>query len=264
MAVGRQRPRSRPLRARVCRRAGAALDRPLEPGVSGVLATIPRLTPPLCDWCGDLLPGAHAPYDLCARCLAAPPPFDAARSAGLYDGTLRTLIHAFKYQRRRMLAAPARRLMSPRRDAAAGGRRRGGARAAASPADPASRFQPGRRPGSAPRLARLAAPAARAPRSAASRACLPHRRARNVSGAFARALAVHDWRSGAPSPPRAAARHCGADRRRDDHRSDAGRLQPRAGRGRRQECAGADGGASRDSTACATAAATSSFDAPRR
>ncbi len=80
--------------------------------------TIPRLKPPLCGWCGDSLPLSHGPYEVCDRCLVAPPGFELARSAGLYAGTLRTLIHAFKYERRRMLAAPlAGLLLSGGRDA---------------------------------------------------------------------------------------------------------------------------------------------------
>lgn len=34
-----------------------------------------------------------------------------ARSAGIYDGSLRRIIHAFKYERRRLLAEPLGRLM---------------------------------------------------------------------------------------------------------------------------------------------------------
>lgn len=68
--------------------------------------TLPRLVPPLCSWCGDMLAPAQAAFGVCARCLATPPTFDRACSAGRYDGSLRRLIHAFKYEKRRLLAAP--------------------------------------------------------------------------------------------------------------------------------------------------------------
>jgi ComF family protein len=37
--------------------------------------------------------------------------FAIARSAGRYDGSLRRIVHAFKYRQRRLLAAPLARLM---------------------------------------------------------------------------------------------------------------------------------------------------------
>ena len=43
---------------------------------------------------------------LCDRCRARPPSFEVARSAGRYEGALRTLLHAFKYRGRRALAQP--------------------------------------------------------------------------------------------------------------------------------------------------------------
>lgn len=97
----------RVLLAPACAACHAALDRPLDsPVCPSCWSAVTRLQPPLCDWCGDALPAAHGAYEVCARCLASPPGFDVARSAGVYDGVLRALIHAFKYERRRMLAAP--------------------------------------------------------------------------------------------------------------------------------------------------------------
>jgi ComF family protein len=40
-----------------------------------------------------------------------PPAFDCARAAGDYDGSLRTIVHAFKYDDRRSLADPLAALM---------------------------------------------------------------------------------------------------------------------------------------------------------
>lgn len=70
-----------------------------------------RLAQPLCDLCGDSLPASAGVFRMCTRCLATPPGFDAARSAGVYAGSLRAAIHAFKYERRRTLAAPLAGLM---------------------------------------------------------------------------------------------------------------------------------------------------------
>jgi ComF family protein len=96
-----------------CAACRARLDRPLDSPVCRTCwSSIPRLTPPWCDWCGDALPPGPRLIPLCARCLRTPPGFDVARSAGRYDGALRELIHAFKYDRRRMLAPPLARLLA--------------------------------------------------------------------------------------------------------------------------------------------------------
>jgi ComF family protein len=49
---------------------------------------------------------------LCVRCRESPPHFSMARSAGIYEGSLRQIIHAFKYGKRRALATPLARLMA--------------------------------------------------------------------------------------------------------------------------------------------------------
>lgn len=74
--------------------------------------TVPRLVGPLCSFCGDMLRPAEAAYAVCGRCLASPPAFELARSAGQYAGSLRRLIHAFKYEKRRMLAGPLASLVA--------------------------------------------------------------------------------------------------------------------------------------------------------
>ncbi len=70
------------------------------------------ITPPFCDRLGIPLPfDAHMPHTgtapdhpgkpaLSARALAHPPVFARARFAGLYEGTLRTLIHHMKFRDR--------------------------------------------------------------------------------------------------------------------------------------------------------------------
>lgn len=108
----------RALLAPVCAACREALDRPIEgPVCPTCWAMVQRLTPPLCDLCGDPLPPMAAPFRVCRRCLADPPHFDTARSVGPYAGSLRAIIHAFKYDGRRTLAGPLAALM---REAGAG------------------------------------------------------------------------------------------------------------------------------------------------
>jgi len=85
----------------------AACDRPLDAPLNGALCltcvrSVQSIPPPICPRCGD-----HHPLlgveTVCARCRSTPPAFDVARSAGIYDGALRDMIHALKYQRRRMI-----------------------------------------------------------------------------------------------------------------------------------------------------------------
>ena len=65
-----------------------------------------RIEPPWCRQCGlPFDPLAKSPAH-CADCRDEPPPFDAARAAGLYGGTLRRAIHLFKYDGIRALAGP--------------------------------------------------------------------------------------------------------------------------------------------------------------
>lgn len=75
------------------------------------------MTAPLCDRCGDPLPSWRAislPLARCPRCRRATRHVDRARAIGAYDGPLRAIIHAFKYEGRRSLAKPLARLMRDR------------------------------------------------------------------------------------------------------------------------------------------------------
>jgi len=49
---------------------------------------------------------------LCPRCRRRKSAVDRGRAAGIYDGALRAILHAFKYERRRTLAAPLAKLMA--------------------------------------------------------------------------------------------------------------------------------------------------------
>ena len=75
------------------------------------------LTPPLCDRCGDPLAtwrSAGLPPACCPRCRRSPRLVDRARAVGVYDGALRAIVHALKYDGRRSLARPLGRLMRER------------------------------------------------------------------------------------------------------------------------------------------------------
>jgi ComF family protein len=75
------------------------------------------LTPPLCDACGDSLPtwrSVSASPSRCARCRRSSRAVDRARAVGPYDGALRAVIHALKYDGRRTLARPVAALMRRR------------------------------------------------------------------------------------------------------------------------------------------------------
>jgi len=89
--------------APACASCGATLDHPLSsPVCARCWHAIRPLTPPWCDRCGDALEADIWPE--CARCRADPPAFTCARSAGAFDGPLREMIHAFKFEGRRQLA----------------------------------------------------------------------------------------------------------------------------------------------------------------
>jgi ComF family protein len=67
------------------------------------------LTPPLCETCGDPLPSwrtISVPAGRCARCRRIRGVVTRCRAIGEYDGALRVIVHALKYQGRRSLAAP--------------------------------------------------------------------------------------------------------------------------------------------------------------
>ena len=102
--------------------ACAACDEPLEHPTQGPVCqrcwqSILPLTPPLCDRCGDPLPTWRAvsvPLARCPRCRRTPRLVDRGRAIGAYEGALRAIIHALKYEGRRSLARPLGALMCQR------------------------------------------------------------------------------------------------------------------------------------------------------
>jgi len=67
------------------------------------LKAVQYITPPTCAQCGQPLAapaeGIATTTHRCGGCLLIPPPYERARAVGLYEGVLRDLIHAMKYQR---------------------------------------------------------------------------------------------------------------------------------------------------------------------
>jgi len=104
--------------APTCAACDELLDRPTRgPVCPRCWASVLPITPPICDRCGDPLPTWRAlsvPASLCARCRRTSRFVDRARAIGVYDGALRAIVHAFKYQGRRSLARPLGRLMRSR------------------------------------------------------------------------------------------------------------------------------------------------------
>ncbi len=90
-----------------CAVCGALLDRPLGgPVCEPCWHSMPRLTPPFCDSCGEPLRTwrlVDAASHRCPRCRRTRRLVSRARALGPYDGTLRAVIHALKYEGRRSL-----------------------------------------------------------------------------------------------------------------------------------------------------------------
>lgn len=66
---------------------------------------------PKCLQCGEMFKSRRGGDHICGECLAQKKHFNCIRSAGEYDGTLMTVIHAFKYNRKIQLARPLGRLL---------------------------------------------------------------------------------------------------------------------------------------------------------
>jgi ComF family protein len=66
---------------------------------------LPLVSSPLCSLCGIPFAGTGGDHR-CGACTLHPPHFDAARAHFLYEGSLRELIHAFKYNRNIHLRYP--------------------------------------------------------------------------------------------------------------------------------------------------------------
>jgi ComF family protein len=172
--------------------ACAACDEPLLQPTCGPVCdacwrSILPLTPPLCDCCGDPLPTwrvVSVHLACCPRCRRARPTIDRARAIGAYDGALRAIVHALKYDGRRSLARPLGQLMRER-----GAEMLAGAACAVPvPLHPSRRRHRGFNQAAdlARHLGMPVVPALRRVRATATQTGLPAgRRHRNMRGAFA-------------------------------------------------------------------------------
>ncbi len=88
-----------------CAACGRALTEPLAGAVcASCWSAITPITPPVCVACGDPLPSlgaADATAHRCPGCRTSPLAVDCARAVGPYEGALRAIIHALKYDGRR-------------------------------------------------------------------------------------------------------------------------------------------------------------------
>jgi ComF family protein len=96
------------LLAPTCAACARCLDQPAAgPVCAECWHAIPLILPPLCDVCGDPLPSwralAPGPGE-CGRCRRGRGHVRHARAIGAYEGSLRSIVHALKYDGRRSLA----------------------------------------------------------------------------------------------------------------------------------------------------------------
>lgn len=102
--------------------ACAACDSPLEaptrgPVCAGCWAAIVPITPPVCDQCGDPLPSwrvISVEHKCCPRCRRRHGHVARSRAIGPYEGSLRAIVHALKYDGRRQIARPLGAMLAAR------------------------------------------------------------------------------------------------------------------------------------------------------
>jgi ComF family protein len=86
------------------------LDRPLDgPVCADCWSAVHLCAAPFCRTCGDPLASwrvISVSLERCPRCRRRPPLVHVARAAGEYDGALREIVQAFKYDGRQVLARP--------------------------------------------------------------------------------------------------------------------------------------------------------------
>lgn len=99
--------------------ACAACGRPLESPVRGPVcpvcwAAISPIQPPVCDGCGEPLPSwrviSHT-HSRCPRCRRRSRAISVSRAIGAYEGPLRAIVHALKYDGRQSIAKDLAALM---------------------------------------------------------------------------------------------------------------------------------------------------------
>ncbi len=98
------------LLAPACAACEAPIDAPTRGAVCpGCWSRIVPIAPPACATCAEPLPSwriISTEQQRCPRCRRRGTLISRARSIGAYDGALRDIVHALKYDGRRSLAAP--------------------------------------------------------------------------------------------------------------------------------------------------------------
>ena len=94
----------------------AACKRPLATPCLGIVCddcwkAVRPIPPPFCTVCGDPLLSWRMSSEPCADCRLKRSHISSGRTVGTYEGSLRSILQAFKYDRRRSLGAPLGRLM---------------------------------------------------------------------------------------------------------------------------------------------------------
>lgn len=110
------------LLAVLCAARCAACSAPLETPTAGPVcascwASVPLIPGPLCTTCGDSLGSwrtASVAVSCCPRCRRGRLALDRACAMGAYEGSLRAIVHAFKFDGLRSLATPLATLMRAR------------------------------------------------------------------------------------------------------------------------------------------------------
>jgi ComF family protein len=186
-----------------CAACGELLEHPTSgPVCASCWRSILPLTPPVCDRCGDPLPTWRAisvHLARCPRCRRSNRQVDRARAVGGYDGALRAIVHALKYEGRRSLARPLAELMRIR----GADMLTGADWAVPVPLHPSRRRERGFNQAAdlARHLGVPVCPALRRHRATRTQTELPAaRRHANVRGAFAVALWSARGYAGAPAP----------------------------------------------------------------
>ena len=100
----------------VCAACAEPLATPTRSTVCGrCWSGVRRLTPPLCRTCGDPLASWRVialEENRCARCRRHAGAIDSGRAAADYDGPIRAIVRAYKYDGRRSLARPLAAMMA--------------------------------------------------------------------------------------------------------------------------------------------------------
>jgi ComF family protein len=93
-----------------CAACACSLEQPTRAVVcDDCWCSVTPILPPVCDTCGDPLPSWRVigiDGGRCGRCRAGRAHVSRARAIGAYEGSLRSIVHAFKYDGRRSLARP--------------------------------------------------------------------------------------------------------------------------------------------------------------